>query len=358
MIHFLKYISRYEVKLIFMVIMLSFVRKDMQGQIPPNAVNADPAVVSITQDPAGPNIFGTAVLQFRFANLGVAPNGQIPIGSIRLTISFPAEFAFTSVDQAPGFDVESSDDQPFGAVELKNNLIINEGEVIDIRFNVRGTAMGTGTVSFNVDRETFPSITVANTLTTNDNTMANFTTMGVLPLKLSEFVVKGEECTVDLFWKTAYEMDIASFEIEESTDQGASFNKIATIPAAGNSSSERRYYYSCSRKGSMPHLYRLKIIENKGDNFSYGPIKRIGSGCINKQDLILLYPTPVKSVLNATISDASLMNTTATIIDMNGRPVLNFKVTNVTMSIDIGKLPAGTYVVRLASGRGKIFVKK
>ena len=326
------------------------------GQIPPNAVNADPAARAITQVPLGSIIVGTAVLKFRFTNEATSTDntGQIPANSVRLTISFPGQYAFTSINDIPKFAVEDADTGPYGVVHLVNNQLILEGEVLDLLLNVRGITSGTGAVTFNADRIT--PITVANLLTSNDNSSGSFTTTGTLPVTLTDFSAQKQNCTASLSWKTANETNIRSYVVEMSNDRGATYSAIGTVNAA-NSDGEKTYNMDYRMSNNNAYLYRIKIIELSG-GYSYSTVARISSGCGKANSEVLAYPSPAVSSVTLSVGNDALINTKARLLDVTGRTHMNFIITANTKNIDISKLPSGMYVIRLEDGSSASFMKQ
>ncbi len=342
---------------ILIMIIGLFMYEAAAAQIPPNAVNADPSAKSITQVPLSATINGSAVMKFKFTNEATSVNstGQIPANSVRLTISFPGQFAYTSVNSIPKFVIEDADPAPFGVVHLMNNALILEGEVVDLLLNVRGTATGSGTVTFNADRIT--PIIVGNTQTSNDNAASSFTTTGVLPLKLLSFTAQKQNCTANLAWKTTNEVNIDHFEAEMSNDGGATFTRIGTLPQSTAAAAEKNYTFSYVMQSSLAHLFRVKIIDRE-TGVSYSPIVRINSGCSQTQDVVTAYPSPAKSVVTLNVTDAALFNTKATVVDVNGKTQFSFTVNGTAVTIDVSKLSAGMYIIRLTNGMSVRFLKE
>lgn len=338
-------------------IILASITQLSNAQIPPNAVNADPSAKSITRSPLGSSIDGLAVLKFRFSNEATSVNstGQIPPNSVRLTISFPGQYTFHSVNSIPKFVMEDAENTPFGVVHLVNNALILEGEVNDLLLNVKGITPGSGTVTFNADRIT--PIIVGNTQTANDNASSVFNTIGVLPLNLLSFNAQKQNCTANLAWKTANEENVEGFAVEMSNDNGISFTTIGTI-AATNGSAEKNYAFTYQMQNSNPYLFRLKII-SKNANIMYGPIARLNAGCGNVPDKsIIVYPSPAKSTVTLNVPDENMYNTKASVIDVNGRIQMGFLITGTAVKLDVSKLAAGIYIIRLANGATTRFMKE
>lgn len=350
----IKHIIQYSAKALTTILLICSMHA--KAQIPANAVNADPAVVSIEQVPSSPIIVGNAVLQFRFQNQALTNDltGQIPVNSVRLTISFPGKFAYTSVNSIPKFSVEDFDDQPFGVVHLVNVETILEGEQIDLLLNVRGTQTGAGTVTLNADRIT--PIIVANTSTANDNTQAIFNTTTPLPLKLTSFSAMGIGCSAKISWTTSAEVGLSRFEVLRSTDGGNHFVTVGSVPAAGGAG-DKSYSYTDQMQGTTAHLYRLKMIDKDG-NFSYSSIARINSGCQSDNGYVRVYPSPARSMVTLNVSNEALLGTKASMIDMSGRIVKMFVINGTATPIPVGDLMAGMYMIRLSDNTTVKFVKE
>lgn len=334
------------------IILISF---NVKAQIPPNAINADPSAKAITQVPLGPNIVGNAVLKFKFTNEATSSNstGQIPANSVRLTLSFPGPFAYTSVNSIPKFVVEDEDTEPYGVVHLVNNQLILEGEIIDLLVNVRSVANGVGTVTFNVDRTT--PITVGNMLTSNDNTSSNFTAAVTLPVNLFDLSLTKQNCTAKLSWKTASEINVTNYVLEVSNNNGATYQPAGTV-AAHNTASESAYSITYQMSNNNAYLYRIRINEMDG-SYTYSTVARTNSGC-GKGNELSVYPSPAISNITLSVSNDALMNTKATIVDVTGKTHMSVIVTGNTKNIDVSKLAPGMYIIRLDDGSNARFMKQ
>lgn len=233
--------------------------------------------------------------------------------------------------------------------------MILEGEQIDLLINVRGTQSGPGMVTFNADRTT--PITVANTLTSNDNVAASFTTTGVLPVQLKNFSAMGDGCAAKLSWTTTSEIGFVKFEVMRSTDGGLNYITIASVSAAGSQSGERTYGYIDQMQGNGAHLYRLRMIDKDGGT-SYSPVARINSGCQSDNNYIRVYPSPATSMITLNVADPALINTRAVVIDLAGRIVKTIMINGTATSVAVTDLKAGMYMIRLQNNTTVKFVKE
>lgn len=67
---------------------------------------------------------------------------------------------------------------------------------------------------------------------------------------------------------------------------------------------------------------------------------------------IKIYPNPVNSILNITFNE--LTPRTATIIDINGRKLKSYKLTNTNNTLEINELAKGIYILQIDTEEGKL----
>ncbi len=150
-----------------------------------------------------------------------------------------------------------------------------------------------------------------------------------------------------LKWATANEQNSKEFRLERSLN-GTSFTQIASIPAAGNSSSARHYQYTDMNihlLNSPIMFYRLKQVDNDA-NFNYSAIVRL-TYLDNSIIPSIVYPNPTNGQINILIGDLKQLGTEATITDINGRILKKFTITSANQAIDLSNFVNGLYFVRL-----------
>lgn len=86
-----------------------------------------------------------------------------------------------------------------------------------------------------------------------------------LPVTLAEFDGAMLGKNVLLQWKTSAEYNSKQFELEKSYN-GTAYRKIATIPAAGNSSTIKNYSYVDREPLTEKNYYRLRVVDIDGAN--------------------------------------------------------------------------------------------
>jgi hypothetical protein len=123
------------------------------------------------------------------------------------------------------------------------------------------------------------------------------TTNSPLPITLHDLTVTVQEhCAgVRLDWTTDLEQNSRDFTVQRSID-GNSWNDIATIAAAGNSSVRKNYSYTDEAIGSHgTYFYRLRLSDLDGPS-KYSRIVSVRIDC-NNSGGYLIYPNPVKDLI-------------------------------------------------------------
>jgi hypothetical protein len=181
-----------------------------------------------------------------------------------------------------------------------------------------------------------------------------------LPITGMRFYARKGESTTDLSWSTETEINSSRFEIERSNAGGNNFLKIGEIKAAGNSDSKRSYQWSDQQPQSGINYYRLKEVDIDDKN-TYSDVKIIVFPVTGAQ----LSPNPATSNINISLAKTSNNSGTTSIVilNMNGQPVIQKKLTEgqQSVSIDISELSPGTYIAQIitnASAEKIKFIKK
>ncbi|HSR18191.1 MAG TPA: T9SS type A sorting domain-containing protein, partial [Ignavibacteriaceae bacterium] len=89
-----------------------------------------------------------------------------------------------------------------------------------------------------------------------------------LPVELSAFEAIVNNNSILLKWETKTEINNYGFELQRTTADNKTWDKIAFIPGSGNSSSTKSYSYLDKNLSGNEFLYRIKQIDSDG-SFSY-----------------------------------------------------------------------------------------
>ncbi len=167
------------------------------------------------------------------------------------------------------------------------------------------------------------------------------TTAGVLPITLESFTANKAINYNTLKWTTSAEINLSHYEIESSTNS-INYSKLASINAMGAST----YSYNDNTKYNSNTYYRLKIVNNDG-SISYSPIVVIKA---NQSAAVSVYPNPVKDKASLQLSNSSMLNSTATLLNAVGMVVKVIYIKTNIQEIDMSNLSSGMYLLKLANG--------
>jgi|GEM_PF-5739820 len=184
----------------------------------------------------------------------------------------------------------------------------------------------------------------------------SLTSVKILPLELVSFITTtNDENEVIATWKTANEINTDRFELERSAN-GMLWEPVATVGAAGNSSTLKSY--STADRFPLPgqSFYRL-VQYDKDGKFSVSKVNTVKINGTSRK--VQVYPNPAVSKITIQGSASSLNN--LNIFNSTGQNVLPktklIKQNATTIHADISQLPAGIYFIR-SNGGSTTFYKK
>lgn len=184
-----------------------------------------------------------------------------------------------------------------------------------------------------------------------------------LPIELINFNAFAANGRVDLKWATAAEKNNDFFTIERSID-GHNFEKILTLPGAGNSVVVRNYSASDNNPVKGKAYYRLKQTDFNGE-FSYSEIRMV-----NYDDAQTESHITIKSVNPSAFTDHFTVNYSCKeagpaefmITSVNGQVIekRSLEMEEGNNYIDwsqSGEMPKGIYFVVIYAGNEKSVMK-
>jgi len=161
-----------------------------------------------------------------------------------------------------------------------------------------------------------------------------------LPVKLSAFTARANNCTVNLNWTSDIETDFSNYEVQYSSD-GKDFTTIASLPAQTTS---RNYSFLQNNPPQGKAFYRLRMVDIDG-KAEFSKTIAMKLECGNRQ--VFVYPNPVTNVLNINISNSQDNSTRAKLFDANGRLIYSNNMISGTNTINTASLPKGIYLLQL-----------
>ena len=176
--------------------------------------------------------------------------------------------------------------------------------------------------------------------------------LSVVPVSLISFTGRlHANNTMLLKWKVEEQQGIAPYEIERSQN-GNDFEKIGTVTA--NAQRVFGYDFSDNQVPAGISYYRIKITGQDGSIY-YSNIIKIE---LTIKGTVSLYPVPATDRITISIAGIAFLKTMATILDNNGRLVIQQLINTNQQDIDISMLSAGIYFVQLSDGKTIRFQKQ
>lgn len=165
-----------------------------------------------------------------------------------------------------------------------------------------------------------------------------------LPVELVQFTGQSEADAVRLRWATATETNNKGFEVQRQTTKG-DWKALGFVAGKGSSNSGASYEYIDRSAEAGVAYYRLVQADNDGTT-AYSSVVAVQVG-FTKPAALALYPVPTSSTLH--ISGSAKGSNTVEIYNSKGQRVQHQEVADLQTGISVGNLPAGRYMIRVAS---------
>lgn len=204
-----------------------------------------------------------------------------------------------------------------------------------------------GTVSFSIGQINFIAVN-SNTGSVTQGVQQTYVSTP-LPVTLLNFNVTKKEKSALLNWETATEINSNKFIIQRSKD-GFTFSDLNEVPAAGNSTTLRKYSMEDRQPLQKWNYYRIKLLDKDG---SYIHSK---TGTVNftvNENIAIVYPNPTKNNIILKIPNTDFKSTSYQLFDTRGRMLIQNTVTNSETNIAINKLSVGTYILKIYNHSSK-----
>ncbi len=175
----------------------------------------------------------------------------------------------------------------------------------------------------------------------------------ILPVEMLSFAGVASDNRVDLFWKTAMELNCDYYQIERS-EEGKHFKPIGTVKGAGNSSSEQFYKFTDYELPSEVSAlyYRLFQTDYDGGGEYFGPIK---IKTTHQGDWDLILKNNQAEEFQVVISSPEGGTFLITMMNVHGQTVYSREYSAEkglnSVQIDLGEFSTGMYFLRVNNSR-------
>ncbi|MBK9249204.1 MAG: T9SS type A sorting domain-containing protein [Ignavibacteria bacterium] len=218
-----------------------------------------------------------------------------------------------------------------------------DANVADTAMGITVTGSGTNIVHLGVDWRHYGKSTQNNGIDRVLRGILDFFDVNdgtVVPVELADFDAKAAGKSVNVYWSTASESNSGWFEVERK-QAGSEFTNIATVPAAGTSTSILNYGIKDENvQSSTVYTYRLRNVDRDGKSgYSYEVEVSVG-GESTTLSLGNTTPSPINNSSTVTYSLSVGGEVALNLYDMMGRLVQN---------VDNGNRNAGTYPATINS---------
>lgn len=186
-------------------------------------------------------------------------------------------------------------------------------------------------------------------------TLASRTGMNPLPIELLSFTAANDGDRVLATWATATETNNDRFELERSADAQV-FERIGTVPGAGNSQSQLQYAFADESPLGGISYYRLKQVDYDGQ-YSYSDVVAVQRDAEDRK--LQLWPNPVVDQLTVRVPGTSTPNAVM-VHDAAGRLVLERDLSQLTgtVDLDMNGTPAGILFVTVFMADGQVLQER
>jgi hypothetical protein len=166
----------------------------------------------------------------------------------------------------------------------------------------------------------------------------------VLPVLFTKFDASCTNNGALVKWSTGSEFNSNYFELQRSTN-GNNWTSVATIKAAGNSSTAHTYQQLDLNGGAV--YYRIKQVDLDGHPV-YTSIIR--TNCERRSIDMVIYPVPARDILNVVIQSDKSLKTQLLLVDGVGKIVRKMNATlfngSNTFLFNLKGLASGEYLLR------------
>jgi hypothetical protein len=181
----------------------------------------------------------------------------------------------------------------------------------------------------------------------------------VVPVELVAFDADARGTTVDVAWTTASEQNSDHFVIERAdiTRGGSeSFEEVATMAAAGNSTITRDYLHRDMDVAPGTYLYRLRMVDLDG-SVERSQAVQVVVGGTDALTIASAQPIPMTGMTTVSINFPSAVDARVELLDVAGRSVMTIHNGSVTtglntMQFDASSLAAGAYTIAVTTPDG------
>jgi hypothetical protein len=179
---------------------------------------------------------------------------------------------------------------------------------------------------------------------------------GPLPVQFLNITAIQKGSGVGIDWATALEINSSHFDVEKSADGNSNWNVVASINAAGNSSTVKNYNAYDPTPSNGVNFYRIKQVDIDG-NFTFSKTVSVKLN-LDKTGISVL-ANPFHNTLSVDFSSTTSQAVSARLMDITGRQVAveKWSITAGTSRKEfsnVNGLQQGMYILTVSNAGGAI----
>jgi hypothetical protein len=171
-----------------------------------------------------------------------------------------------------------------------------------------------------------------------------------LPVTISNYNATAVGNNVTVAWQSLNEVNVSGYRIERSSNSGASYTAVATLPAKGGSTAIS-YSYTDKGVANGNYLYRIVAIDKDGFAKATNAVLVTIAG----KTYLMLMPSIVKAGQTVIVNSGVAGSFQLAVFDLQGRMVKQQQVNSSDkVTINTSGLSAGTYIVKIMTASGNV----
>ncbi|MFZ1730340.1 MAG: LamG-like jellyroll fold domain-containing protein [Bacteroidota bacterium] len=178
-----------------------------------------------------------------------------------------------------------------------------------------------------------------------------------LPVELVSFAAHRGTNAITLRWQTATELNSYAFEIEFREESASDWRVVASVPAAGMSSSPRSYEWTHTDAPVSAMQYRLHMVDRDGSS-EYSAVLSVRAENLPLSLSFEVYPNPASGQATLTLNLTEAMDVSVRLTDILGRvrdvPVeCQLDVGASAWPLDLSQHSPGLYMIEIRTHEGR-----
>jgi len=174
---------------------------------------------------------------------------------------------------------------------------------------------------------------------------------GATPVEFLDVNARQKGSGVSVEWSTSQELNNKSFDVERSADGNSSWNVVASLQGAGNSSTVKNYSVYDAQPFKGVNFYRIKQVDIDG-HFKYS--KTVSVKLNGNKTGVSVIANPFHNFLTIDFSSATDQVVSARLVDFAGKQVgfekwsINTGITRKDFS-NVSRLQKGMYLLTVSN---------